>query len=116
MVETFTPPRAPTHGADLTPDVLSDEMQFGDGYRVRARQGINSISDVWSLTWPALTASDFAEIWDFLRPKLHVTAFYWTPPGESTAQLWTVRDLKMQRVTGSLRRIDAKFREEFDQL
>lgn len=53
--------------------------QFGDGYSQQAADGINSVYDVWTLTWQG-GASDIQPVKTFLDTQMGYLPFYWTPP------------------------------------
>src|SRR5437870_4716718 len=72
----------PQYGAQasVTPDVLT--AQFGDGYSQDVAVGINSTSQVWTLSFntdPVIADSIFA----FLQRQGGVKRFWWTPPRQT---------------------------------
>lgn len=92
------------------PKVLS--AQFGDGYEQRVGDGINTIKDIWNLTFRG-TRAEIADILDFLKNKKGVTAFTWTPSGESEV---TVKCQKWNRVIVSpnIATLSATFEQVFE--
>ena len=72
---TWKPDRSPT--ADI--DFKVRDTAFGDGYRQRAPDGINSIVDSWPLTFTG-ESSKINQITAFLDARLGVEAFDWTNP------------------------------------
>lgn len=83
MADTFT--FVPTRGFNNTIKPRVRTAQFGDGYAQRIGEGINTVTKEWNLTFASRELSEIALILDFLETKAGVTAFLWTPPGESTA-------------------------------
>lgn len=89
--------------------------QFGDGYEQRAVDGINARPRTFSLSWPALDATDKDTARNFLVARNGWEAFNWTPPGEGSSikvkcPRWTV-----QRRSGPWWYISVTFIEVFDQ-
>lgn len=90
-----------------TPRVIL--AQFGDGYEQRTADGINAMPRKWSLSFQAVTATITA-IDSFLATKAGVTAFTWTPSGESEL-LVVCRSWTRTRVNAGVERIDTAFEE-----
>lgn len=89
--------------------------QFGDGYEQRTADGLNTRPRKLTVDWPNLVLADKDTILNFLRARNGVDAFFWTPPGESTAikvkaPTWTVK-----RTSGPYWSISVTFQEVFDQ-
>lgn len=64
------------------------ETQFGDGYRQRVVDGINSVEDSWQLSLDKTFKSEAKTLKDFLVSRAGLP-FWWTPPRETSASLWT---------------------------
>lgn len=84
-------PYLPDLGAspDLTPRLRS--VQFGDGYRQRAEDGLNTIQPSWKLTFSSRTQLEAQAIgaW-MIANKAHVNAFDWAAPGEGNVSSETI--------------------------
>jgi phage-related protein len=80
-VNTFT--WIPDFGSpkSIKPNVST--IKFGDGYEQRQAKGINSTPQSWKLTFSNRDATESAAINSFLTGLGGVSAFFWTPPGES---------------------------------
>lgn len=57
--------------------------QFGDGYSQRIGDGINRITNTWTLSFTARSTEQADSIIEFLEARGGISAFNWTPPGES---------------------------------
>ena len=63
---------------DMKPRTLT--AQFGDGYMQRARDGINTITETWSLSWKNRKQADGDKLVDFFESTGGIQAMTWTPP------------------------------------
>lgn len=84
MAQTFN--FVPSKGFTKTvkPRVLV--AQFGDGYSQRIQNGINNITEEWSLSFNSRSIEDADSMLTFFEEHAGAIGFYWTPPGESTAK------------------------------
>jgi phage-related protein len=74
-------------GREETARVL--KAQFGNGYAQRAADGLNSLNSEYGITFENLTREESAAIVAFLRAQAGYQGFYFTPPDETVARLWT---------------------------
>lgn len=91
-IKTFTPPVDPSPGTRRSQDVTLLEAEFGDGYSQHMPRGKNHIRRKLSLVWEALTKSQVDQIDQFFWSQEGYKAFYYTPPGERKALLWTCKE------------------------
>lgn len=77
---------APSYGSALDTEAKILEASFGDGYVQRAGDGINTMPQIWSLTFENLTSATADAIIAFFRSKGGATNFTWTPPGMPEAK------------------------------
>lgn len=105
---TWTPIYSPEMSNE--PRVLS--ANFGDGYEQRLGDGINTIKDIWNLTFRG-TRTEIADILTFLKTKRGVASFTWTPNGEAEV---VVKCQKWSRtiVSANLATITATFEQVFE--
>lgn len=95
------------------------ETPFGDGYRQRAGDGINSITDEWSLSW-IVNSTDTDTLTDFFEARGGYESFDWTPSGESvskkwTCKTWTKTPTEAKDIAGNnVWNVSATLRQEFD--
>jgi phage-related protein len=68
---------------DMKPRIL--KTQFGDGYMQRARDGINTITESWNLTWKNRKVADGQKLIDFFESTEGIHAITWTPPYATTS-------------------------------
>lgn len=88
--------------------------KFGDGYTQRVSDGINNILVDWTLVWTDLSPANRETLDTFLRGKGGVTAFYWTPPLESTPRKYTCSKWQFTPHSGAYFTGTAEFTEEVD--
>lgn len=69
--------------------------RFGDGYAARRLDGINPISEKWSIKTKFDTYTNTAALETKLI-NLGGNHFQWTPPFESTAKFWIVNPAAWQ--------------------
>mgnify|MGYP000114220702 CR=1 FL=1 len=63
---------------DMKPRILA--AQFGDGYMQRSRDGINTITETWDLTWKNRKQADGEKLTNFFDSTGGIQAITWTPP------------------------------------
>jgi phage-related protein len=113
----LTFPNHPVHyGSKPKTEMKVLEADFGDGYTQRVADGLNSIKETWTVDWKNIEKVDAFEIVNFLKARKGFEAFYWTPPGELSARLWTCKTFDGPTPTEGnyLYNVGATFREEFD--
>lgn len=76
----------PDQGAsyELVPRIK--EISFGDGYVMSEADGLNSMSEVWALTWTGYTTAEVNQLDSFFRQHGGYMWFYWTPPNQAQAK------------------------------
>lgn len=103
----------PDFGAQVAYNPAVKRVKFGDGYEQRAKFGINTNPQVWTLKFQNRDETETNAIEDFLKSKEGVSAFTWRPP-RATADIkvvcdsWTVEAVKF-----NLNTINATFRQVF---
>jgi len=111
---TFPLTIGPTIGAgrDTKPRVLVAE--FGDGFIQRAGDGVNALSDEFSLTWVNLTQAEVTSANQFLRDRAGHEAFLWTPPREVSPRKFICPSWNVTFEDGQLDGLRATFKEVHD--
>ncbi len=86
---------------------------FGDGYRQRAGDGLNTIEREIAVKF---TGSDtnIAIYVAFFEARDGYEAFTWTPPDEAVSLKWTCQEWIVTGEAENLSSITARFRKEFD--
>ena len=74
----------PSYGSDSESEHKILDAAFGDGYRLRAGIGINSIADSWNLNFMHRSGLEKSAIIDFLRARSGGQSFYWKPYDDIT--------------------------------
>tara|TARA_B100000029_G_scaffold323980_1_gene316382 strand:+ start:547 stop:966 length:420 start_codon:yes stop_codon:yes gene_type:complete len=91
--------------------------QFGDGYEMRAADGINNTPRSWSLQFNNRTKSDIDKLYKFFTTLASVSTCKLTVPhavdGEETVTV-VIEDFKRQLQYDDYYNLDAKAREVFE--
>lgn len=85
--------------------------QFGDGYSQRSRDGINSRTSSWSLSFTNRSQAEADAIIAFLDARGGVEAFTFDLPGENSGRLYVCEDYA-RTPGGTLFGVSATFKEE----
>ena len=76
----------PDFGATKKLQPRVNAIAFGDGYEQRARNGLNTNPQVWSLSFSNRTDIEAEAIDAFLTARGGVESFDWTPYNESAGK------------------------------
>lgn len=74
----------PDQGAKRTVKSAVHKSSFGDGYAQRAGAGINSVTEMWSLSFSVRPKTEIDAITGFLAGLKGVSNFIWTTPRGQT--------------------------------
>ena len=77
-------------------------VQFGDGYELRAAEGINNIGRTEQLRWRSITYPERDTLRDFFRGLKGVMPFTWQPPHEGAALNWRCSAWRSEDVSAAL--------------
>jgi phage-related protein len=91
--------------------------QFGDGYMLRATDGINSKQEDWSITYDNLEQTERDLIWVFIDLVKQADVIEWTAPGDLTEKNWIIdpeSDVTEQAKTGDIYTIGFTLKRVFD--
>ncbi len=87
---TFT--WTPDFGAQLVEKPRVHSVRFGErGFEAREVDGINTLPEVWTLTFNSRTDSERDAILAFLRARAGLESFDWTSP-VGTVGKWVCRE------------------------
>jgi phage-related protein len=78
----------PSYGAQLNKKPKVQEMNFGDGYTQRIKEGINNNPEEWSLSWDSIDDVLANAIMDFFDAVADGTSFNWTNPRGVAGLYW----------------------------
>lgn len=87
------------------------DTAFGDGYRQRAPDGINSVVDSWPLTFTGESAK-INQIVDFLDARLGTDPFTWTNPRGVTGR-YLASKYSLAPLGSGLWRVGVTFERDF---
>lgn len=104
----------PDFGAEKQNRPSVSNIKFGDGYEQRASFGINTLPQVWSLSFTNREEAEANAIDSFLKARGGTEFFTWITPDDGTelkfvCQEWTKRIERANRYS-----INATFRQVFD--
>ncbi|CTQ45773.1 phage tail protein [Roseibium aggregatum] len=114
MPITFNPSFAPSYPAQEQVEFKVLEAPFGDSYRQRAPDGLNSTEESYKLRWEVLPLADGEAIYSWLLARKGVEAFEFTIPGDSGPKVWTCQKLSRSRSGPNHVTVTADFRREYD--
>ena len=105
------PSITPSYGTRKASSPQVRQVQFGDGYSMRAVFGLNQNLKIYNPSWKNISETDADTISDFLDARAGQESFDWTPPGESSSskficQSWSKSISYKNRAT-----IQASFQE-----
>lgn len=113
MPETFTWKPQTGYSVSRQPNVAV--VKLGDGYEQRQTKGINPLLDSYSLTFHGVDGlcgrSNIAKQAEaFLRARMAVESFYWTPSDTGQQELFVCRSWSMTK-TGPMYELTATFEQ-----
>ena len=76
----------PSYGARKNSQPNVRIAQFGSGFSQRSTFGINQNLKIYNFNWKNISETDADEIENFLDTQAGVTAFDYTPAGESASK------------------------------
>lgn len=91
-LNVFTPAQAPDVGLNASTKHRILESNFGDGYKQRAGDGINTKEKKYNLAWNNMPNDDIDDILDFLDGQEGYIAFEYTLPGAVAAQKFICKE------------------------
>ncbi|KAF6684021.1 MAG: phage tail protein [Pantoea agglomerans] len=114
MPETFT--WSPQKGFTVSRAPNVAVVKLGDGYEQRQTRGINPLMDSYSLTfigfndakWLRSNVATQAEA--FLKARMAVESFYWTPSDTGAQGLYVCRSWSLMK-TGNQHELTATFEQ-----
>ena len=71
--------------------------RYGDGYGQYIPDGINNIIDIWNLEFAILEGTALSDMNTFLNTYGTTNVFLWTPPGESVAKKWRIKEKSIKK-------------------
>lgn len=113
--DTWTPPREPHIGSNLSLDQTVLEAKFGDGYSQIVPDGINADFDEITLSWTGLDATDVDAIKATYRAKGRSVPIYYTVPWDAAPKLWRFSGpLSIDTPTQGRYNVSVPLRQAFD--
>jgi phage-related protein len=110
-MNTFT--YVPKYGARKKVPVRVLTTDFGDGYRQRSADGLNTIKETWDLEFFKEDV-DIDDIENFLINEGGYIAFNWTPLGEVVSKKFTCKDWNRTKTSHDVDTLTCTFVREFD--
>ena len=103
--------------AQKTVNFTTIVAQFGDGYMLRASDGINDKKEGWNITYDNLSSAERDTIWVFLDLVKMSAVIEWTAPGDLVEKNWVVdpeSEIIEQAKTGDIYTIGFALKRVFD--
>ena len=112
-MDTLTLPVAPSYDSKVTTAHRALVANLGDGYTVRAGDGLNTKKRTWSLSWEVISIADADTIETFINSQGGYKAFIWVPPRGPTGK-WICQSFDRQAVGPGYDSMSMEFEEVFD--
>jgi phage-related protein len=115
-IATFIPPVNPSYATQSSVSIKIKNIQYGNGYEQRARDGINNVQKRYKLAFENITQSQLTTIRDFVITNAGVEAFYYSVPGlDATLTLYrTNGDTEIQNMANNIYSISFEIMQVFD--
>ncbi|AKJ41807.1 phage tail protein [Pragia fontium] len=112
MTETFT--WMPQSGIQISSEPNVAVVKLGDGYEQRQVKGLNPLMKKYSLSFKGVNGScrsnPAKDAETFLKARMAVESFYWTPSDTGERGLYVCRTWSMTK-TGPLFELSATFEQ-----
>lgn len=110
---TFNPGRNPNLGMgfDVQPAVLT--AAYGDGYKQRTPEGINSMPRSFTLEWNPCLTTEADYMIAFFETHKGATPFWWTSPRDTTPRKYVCTRWKRTEPQWNASGVMATFEEDF---
>lgn len=84
----------PSYGTDMSEEIRTKEVAFGDGYDQRSTKQVNASRQVWNVVWKGITHADAEALRVYFKGLNGVTVLSWTPFGQSAPLKFTANGFK----------------------
>jgi phage-related protein len=103
-----------SYGIEMAQDYRRKRIQMGDGYSVRARDGLNSSPQQWRLTWDNVRNAQAEILRTFFEGLGGVDIIEWTPFNQAVQLKWTATGFTSQPTTFMRSTCSVTLTQEFD--
>jgi phage-related protein len=110
---TFNPGIVASYNSKVTTTARTLTAGLGDGYTVRAGDGLNNLVRTWDVEYDNITIAQADTIENFLLLTKGYISFYWTPPRGLIGK-WVCSSINRTPIGPSIDSITATFTEVFD--
>lgn len=90
------------------------EVKYGNGYSQRARDGVNSVVDAWSIEYANISYADLTTIYAAFDLAAGVDYFTWQAPGDTSTKKWVVAKCSKAAMSGGVYSVTAELKQVFD--
>ncbi|NBW08345.1 MAG: phage tail protein [Caulobacteraceae bacterium] len=113
---TFSPPINPSRdGTSVGPKVRVNRVDFGDGYNLRAPDGLNYIKREGQLVFRGLTSAQLSTLNTFCETTVAgYLPFEYTLPWESSSRKFTCKEWQVQVIGPDVYGFTMTIEEVFD--
>lgn len=102
------------YGTQMSQDFRRKRIQMGDGYSVRARDGLNAAPQVWSFTWDNIRNADAEALRVFFEQLGGVDLIEWMPHNQDTVLKFTATGFQSQPTSFMRSTCSITLTQEFD--
>lgn len=104
----------PSYGTEMTEQFRRKRIQMGDGYSVRARDGINSKAQEWTVVWAKVSDAEAEQLRVFFEDLGGVDVIEWTPFNQSVELKWTASEFQSKPTGYNNQTCSVVMSQEFD--
>jgi phage-related protein len=102
------------YGTQMSQDYRRKRIQMGDGYSVRAKDGLNNAPQQWSFTWDNIPNVQAEQLRVFFEELAGVDIIEWTPFNQQQELKWTATNFQSQPTTFMKSTCSVTLTQEFD--
>ncbi len=103
-----------SYGTQMDQDYRRKRIQMGDGYSVRARDGINAEPQQWQVVWDNVSKEDAEDLRVFFEDLGGVDLIEWTPHGQLVELKWSATAFRSGPSTWGKATCSVTLTQEFD--
>lgn len=103
-----------SYGTNMTQEYRRKRIQFGDAYSQRARDGLNSTPQQWSLNWDNIRNPQAEILRTFFEGLAGVDLVEWRPLNQPLSLKWTATGFQSQPTTFGRSTCSVTLTQEFD--
>lgn len=103
-----------SYGTQMQQSYRRKRIELGDGYSVRALEGLNAKPQVWKIIYDNVTKEEAEELRVFFETLGGVDLIEWQPYNQPDELKWTATDFQSQPSTWQKLSCSVVLTQEFD--